>query len=161
MSFDFSKFATPREDIVKEEVHPIVKEELSINREILVDNSKTKQTVKVNEIVKDNTKEQETDNEKLAKMSFDEMIDYLVEKYKDSPKILLSTELIFCEYDDKSCTMHITNKTRNKTVIISNAKELFEEVAFKIAKRSDKQVRLLTEFESRFKEEVIDNESKS
>lgn len=159
MSFDFSKFATPREDIVKEEVQPIVKEELNVNKEILVDNSKTEQTV--NEIVKDNIKEQETDNEKLAKMSFDEMIDYLVEKYKDSPKILLNTELIFCEYDDKSCTMHITNKTRNKTAIISNAKELFEEVAFKIAKRSDKQVRLLTEFESRFKEEVIDNESES
>lgn len=155
MSFDFSKFVKPIDGDLEKKSDVRSVEKLQCNKEVLVDNTFLEGNIKKNE---NHLSKEETSYEKVSKMSFDDMIDYLVDKYKNSPKILLNTALILCEYNDKTHDMKITNKNKNKTILVSNSRELFEDIAFKTAKRIDKQNKLLIEFESRFKE-VIDNES--
>lgn len=114
MNFDFSKF---------------IEQDLTI--EDLVE---IKKGIEAKEI---NAKKEKVEHENLSHLTFEEKMDYWIEKYKDRLKIVYEDLSVICTFDDKTENVSIVDKKTSESVDFIS-REFFENAVFKTNTRLEK-----------------------
>lgn len=137
MNFDFSKFAV--QDLAVEDLAGM-KKEMDIKESKL--NNKA---LEVEEIEDDIYADELNEYGKLLKMTWEEKMDYWIDKYKDTPKVVYEDLSVLCKFDNKTNVVTILDKKTSESIEFTS-KEFYEDAVFNTKTRPEKAKMVLDKF---------------